>query len=68
VQMFSKHTGNGKQNLKTKTKTIIVETLKFPGGWGSQISRQLAHEGSKVISHTHRPPLSPSKYSCHSLL
>jgi hypothetical protein len=26
-----------------------------PGGWGSQILRQSAHEGDKVVSPTHRP-------------
>jgi len=32
------------------------ETLGVPGRWGSQISRQSAHEGGKVVSPTHRPP------------
>ena len=37
------------------------QVQRLPGGWGSQISRQSAHEGAKVVSPTHRPPLSPQE-------
>ena len=34
--------------------------LDRPLGWGFWVSRQSAHEGGKVISPSHRPPLPPS--------
>ena len=40
----------------------------FPVVWGSQISRQSAHEGGKVVSLMHRSPLPPRKYSWYSFL
>jgi len=33
--------------------------MRVPGVWGSQISRQLAHESGKVVSPTYWLPLPP---------
>jgi hypothetical protein len=35
------------------------QTHRVPGVWSSQISRQSAHEGGKVVSPTNCPPLHP---------
>ena len=47
---------------------MAKQALRVPGRWGSQISRQSAHEGGKVVSHTHRLLLSPRKYCRYSFL
>ena len=58
-------------NVKVKVKQSHYrsgQALRFPRSWVSQISRQSAHEGGRVVSPNHRPPVPPRKYSWYSFL
>jgi hypothetical protein len=48
--------------------TGLGRPLGYQEVWGSQISRQTAHEGGKVVSPTYRPPLHPMKYFRYSFM
>jgi hypothetical protein len=51
-----------RREVKVKVKQSHYrhgQAHKVRGAWGSQISRQSADEGDKVVSPTHRPPLPP---------
>jgi hypothetical protein len=48
--------------LAVKDKAIPLQALTGPEGSRRlrlPILRQSAHEGGKVVNHTHRPPLTP---------
>ena len=50
------------KKVNVKGKATPITGLRGPEGSGRlrlQISRQSAHEGGKVVTLTHRPPLPP---------
>jgi hypothetical protein len=54
-----------KRNRNINGKAIPLLTLIGPAGSRRlrlQMSRKSTHEGGKVVSPTHRPPLPPIKY------
>ena len=55
-----------------KGKTILVQAWTGPEGLQevevSRIYIQSAHEGDKIVSHTHRPPLPNREYFWYSFL
>ena len=60
--------GNKPGNMQLVISCSPGQALRVPVRQDSQISRQSAHEGGKVVSPTHRPPLPPRKYSWYSFL
>jgi hypothetical protein len=66
---FNDLTCTNYSNIWVQGKGNPVQALTVPGEGDSQISRRSAHEGGKVVSPTHRPPLPPQgKYSWYSFL
>jgi len=52
--------------LQGNGKAVPGQALRVPEVWRSQISRQSAHKGGKVVSLMHRPPLPPRIYRIYS--
>ena len=65
-------TNNDQWAFKVKSKANTLQAWTVPDSSrrlrGSQISRQSAHEGGKVVNPTHRAPLTPRKYFWYSFL
>ena len=56
------HLGLNMDIVPKKYKNIPVQSLTVPRASDTQISRQWAHEGGKVVSPRQRPPLTHNKY------
>jgi hypothetical protein len=52
-----------REQKRLNTTALVHQEVKAP-----RISRQSAHEGGKVVSPRHRPPLPPKRYPWYSFL
>jgi len=59
---------SGGSSINRSKKADPVQALSVSRDWGSQISRQSAHEGINALSPTLQPPLPPRKYSWYPFL
>jgi len=62
VVLKTKRTVDDLQAISTGTG------LRAPAGEAPSVSRHFAHKDGTVVSHTHRPLLSPCRHSWYSLL
>jgi hypothetical protein len=59
---FCHNSAEGTLAVRIKIETSQYrpgQVMRVPGGWDSKISKQSIHEGGKVVSPMHRPPLPP---------
>jgi hypothetical protein len=63
LEMLALRTGRCKAG-----EAVPGQTVRVPGFWGSQNSRQSVCKGGKGVNPTYRSPLRPRKYSCDLFL
>ena len=61
IDCYRRNLADARVQKESKGKAIPLQPLRVPAGWGSQISRQSAHEGGKVVSRMHRTSLPPQE-------